>query len=57
MKRAVNPFYGKKGVGWIKNPKRAARNKLYNKTRRAGGCCMTVLFVLLFVVLFIVAVP
>lgn len=32
MKRAFNPFYGKKGVGYIKNPKRAIRNKVYHKT-------------------------
>ena len=30
--RAVNPFYGKKGVGWVRNPKRAAYNKVYRKT-------------------------
>lgn len=32
MKRAVNPFYGKKGMGWINNPKKAAYNAMYNKT-------------------------
>ncbi|MFR5264504.1 hypothetical protein [Clostridium sp.] len=32
MKKAVIPGYGKKGAGWIKNPKRAAYNKIYNKT-------------------------
>ena len=32
VKRAVIPGYGKKGVGWAKNPKRAAYNKIYNKT-------------------------
>ena len=32
MKRAVNPFYGKKGVGFIKNPKKAIYNKVYRKT-------------------------
>lgn len=35
-KRAVNkaviPTYGKKGSGWIKDPKKAAYNKVYNKT-------------------------
>jgi len=29
-KKAINPFYGKKGMGWIKNPKKAAYNKIYN---------------------------
>lgn len=32
MKRKVNPFYGKKGMGWIRNPRRALYNKIYNKT-------------------------
>ena len=32
MKKAVNPFYGKKGIGYIKNPKKALYNKVYNKT-------------------------
>ena len=32
MKRAVNPFYGKKGMGFINNPKKAIYNKIYNKT-------------------------
>lgn len=32
VKKAVIPGYGKKGMGWIKNPKRAAYNKVYHKT-------------------------
>lgn len=32
VKRALIPGYGKKGMGWIKNPKKAAYNKIYNKT-------------------------
>lgn len=31
-KKAVIPMYGKKGSGWVKNPKKAAYNKVYNKT-------------------------
>lgn len=31
-KSAVNPFYGKKGMGYVKNPKKAVYNKVYNKT-------------------------
>ena len=31
-KKAVNPFYGKKGMGYVKNPKRAIKNKVYHKT-------------------------
>ena len=32
IKRALIPGYGKKGMGWIKNPKKAMYNKIYNKT-------------------------
>lgn len=32
VKRAVIPGYGKKGMGWIKDPKKAAYNKAYHKT-------------------------
>lgn len=32
VKKAVIPGYGKKGVGWVRNPKKAAYNKVYNKT-------------------------
>lgn len=32
IKKAVIPGYGKKGMGWIKDPKKAAYNKVYNKT-------------------------
>lgn len=31
-KKAVNPFYGKKGMGWVRDPKKAAYNKVYKKT-------------------------
>lgn len=32
IKKAIIPGYGKKGMGWIKNPKKAAYNKVYKKT-------------------------
>lgn len=32
VKRAIIPGYGKKGIGWIKNPKKALYNKVYHKT-------------------------
>lgn len=32
VKKALIPGYGKKGMGWIKNPKKAAYNKVYHKT-------------------------
>ncbi len=32
IKKAINPLYGKKGMGMIKNPKKAIYNKVYKKT-------------------------
>lgn len=32
IKRTINPLYGKKGMGFINNPKKAIYNKIYNKT-------------------------
>ena len=32
VKKAVIPGYGKKGMGWVKNPKKAMYNKVYRKT-------------------------
>lgn len=32
VKKAVIPGYGKKGMGWIRNPKKAMYNKVYKKT-------------------------
>ena len=32
IKKAVIPGYGKKGMGWIKNPKKAAYNAVYHRT-------------------------
>lgn len=32
VKKAVVPGYGKKGSGWLKDPKKAAYNKVYRKT-------------------------
>lgn len=32
LKKAVIPGYGKKGMGFAKNPKRAVKNKIYKKT-------------------------
>lgn len=32
MKKAVNPLYGKKGMGYLKDPERAVKNKIYKKT-------------------------
>lgn len=32
VKKAVNPLYGKKGMGYIKNPSKAVKSKVYHKT-------------------------
>lgn len=32
VKRSVNPLYGKKGMGWVNDPKQAAYNKVYKQT-------------------------
>ena len=32
IKKAIIPFYGRKGMGFIKNPRRSIRNKIYHKT-------------------------
>ena len=41
IKKAVIPGYGKKGTGWIKDPKRAAYNKVYNKTTVSAKSLVT----------------
>lgn len=32
LKKAINPYYGKKGMGWLNNPRKAMYNKVYHKT-------------------------
>lgn len=32
IKKAVNPFYGKKGVGFIKNPSKSIKSSIYHRT-------------------------
>jgi len=31
VKRSYNPVYGKKGIGYLKDPERAVKNKVYHK--------------------------
>lgn len=35
LKSAIDPTYGKKSIGWFKNPKKALYNKIYNKTTKS----------------------
>ena len=32
VKKAVTPGYGKKGMGFLKSPKKSIKNKVYKKT-------------------------
>lgn len=32
IKSSINPLYGKKGMGIVRNPKKAIYNKVYKKT-------------------------
>ena len=32
LKKAVNPLYGRKGMGFIRNPKRIIKNRVYKRT-------------------------
>ena len=58
LKRVVNPLYGKKGMGFIKNPAKAIKGKIYRKTtvsaksvgKGLGGClwaCFVIPFCLM----------
>lgn len=44
IKKSINPLYGKKGMGWINNPKKAAYNKVYKKTTFSVGDMLKKLF-------------
>lgn len=59
-KKAVNPLYGKKGMGMVKNPKKAAYNKVYDKTSydSCAGCgsCSVLLFTLLIICIFVITI-
>jgi hypothetical protein len=37
-------FKAPRGMGWLTNPKKAAYNRIYNRTTR--GCMVTLLFIL-----------
>lgn len=62
VKRATSPLYGKKGIGWVKDPKRAAYNKVYNQTTTdfdlaegcsyGCGCVSIIVFIIMMVILY-----
>jgi len=37
VKSAVNPWYGKKGMGFIKNPEKSVKNAIYHRTTFGVG--------------------
>lgn len=59
IKTGTSPLYGQKGIGWVKDPKRAAYNKVYNQTtfsaEDAEGCgygCGCLIFIVLAIVIY-----
>ena len=55
MNKAVNPLYGKKGMGFINNPSKAIYNKVYNKTtisvdRIINGIFGTILMLIVIII-------
>ena len=42
--RAINPLYGKKGMGFIKNPKESVNNAVYHRTTFGIGDIFKKLF-------------
>ena len=55
MNKAVNPLYGKKGMGFINNPSRAVYNKVYNKTTKSIDNIIDGIFdaILMLIVIFV----
>lgn len=56
VKRALIPGYGRKGMGWIKNPRKAAYNKIYRKATFGGlsggaGCLMPILMIMFLLIM------
>jgi hypothetical protein len=55
VKRAIKNSIGlkaPKGWGWLTNPKKAAYNKVYNKTSK--GCLSVIIFTITIPILFVV---
>ena len=40
-RRAINPWYGKKGAGIINDPRRAVKNAIYSRTTASVGSLIT----------------
>ena len=54
MNKAVNPLYGKKGMGFINDPSKAVYNKVYNKTTTSVDNIISGIFgaILMFIIIF-----
>ena len=54
MNKAVNPLYGKKGIGIVNDPKKAAYNKVYNKATTSVDNIINGIFgaILMFIIIF-----
>ena len=54
MNKAVNPLYGKKGMGFINDPSKAVYNKVYNKTTTSVDNIIDRIFdaILMFIIIF-----
>ena len=54
MNKAVNPLYGKKGIGIVNDPKKAVYNKVYNKATKSVDNIIDGIFgaVLMLIVIF-----
>lgn len=61
VNKAVNPLYGKKGMGFINDPSKAIYNKVYNKTTISvdkiinGIFGATVTLIVIFIAVFTIA--
>ncbi len=49
-------FKAPRGWGWLTNPKKAAYNRIYNRTSVGSGCMITLLSVASFFILMIVVI-
>ena len=58
MNKAVNPLYGKKGMGFINNPSKAVYNKVYNKTTTSIDNIIDGIFdaILMLIVIFVAVI-
>ena len=54
VNKAVNPLYGKRGIGIVNNPKKTVYNKIYNKTSRSVDDSVNSIVFIVFVVITVI---